>query len=1452
MSRGGAWAGATCIQVLVVFALWVSPGNAAEPPTQLWQVCPTGTAAGECLLPRGIAVSPVDGHVYLADSGNNRMIEFDAWGQFVRTFGWRVNKTKVELREDEEAHSEPVTVSESEENLCTQAQVEEGEECQAGAKASGVAAAAGRFRSPQGVAIDSAGNVFVVDTFNHRVDEFDSDGRFLAMIGKGVDQGGGSPAHPGDICKAEYIADGDSCGAGEEGSEPGQLGAPHGGSYIAVDTRSTKADDDDSLYVGDVGSIQRCDDKMEGCEALPDPGGLLTGQTVQSLAVVPSGSGAANAGWLFFTRAGSGLTTSLPNVFEIDATSGAKRCEAATPEPTALAADASGNLYVADGHKTATLEMKVREFDSSCAEDAGGPFPGGALEGSTGLATGEVCLGEGADLYIDNAPLGGANSFIRAYGPPPDKPECAPPPAAPEIDAQWATSVGTEDATLRAQINPHFWAGEFGETDYRVQFAPSACIKAKGWGAPCVKSQPNPLGTRLHSGVVSVPVATGTVFLSGLASSTEYRYRFVASNTSPSPGGAEHPVYGVGGEPGVEGKDAAFTTFPVSEAGEMTCANQASRVGASAALPDCRAYELVSPVDKEGGDVTVRGPTRLDQASVEGGKITYSSYRAFGGAVSGPYSSQYIATRVGSGWHTEAINPPIEGQLFDIEPSLTASPFGAFTADLAEAWLQTASEPVLAPGGVTDYDNLYWRDNASGRYGACTTSEPPNLLASEYAPEIEGAASDGSGSAVFGAEDKLTPDASAPPPIVRQLYECRGGRVSLLSVLPDGLASGKWNIAGTANEFSTREGLATLAGATSEDGDRVYWTATPGESGPGALYVRINPRAEESHRAQGTAAGAGDVVGPAGGIGSVHPTTLVSGVETTSGRFAVGQRITDAAGRIPASTIIKAIEPETGGKLRLTLSAAGTGTSTADSLTGLASETILNVSSKSGAFEEGQEIGGFGIPTGTTVEACSPSCGASATSLTLSTKATRSEEDVPLEATSACTEPQNKACTMAVSASGSLVGSGDRHFWAATADGSEALFSQGDGLYRFELGEALEGEDPQQFAGGFVGLLGQSGDLSRVYFLTTEVISGPEVQMEGPMGTEAEEGDPNLYLYEEGEGGEEASYRFLATLTPRDASNATGRGFFSPAQSRPAKHTARVTPSGSTLAFMSNSGPLAEEVAGYDNTDRSSPAPCGQAGGICDAEIYRYDASGGKLACVSCNPGGARPRGRELGEPGQGEEVGFFAPALLPTWETSLYARRPLSDTGNRLFFESYEPLVLSDTNGAADVYEWEAPGTGSCSQESGRYVQSAEGCLYLISSGKDPSDSEFIDATPDGSEAFFTTAQSLIEEDPGSTDLYDARIDGGFPPPPPPPAGCEGQACQAPAPAPQAKTPASAGFRGPGNLREKNPRKRCPKGRRAVRRHGKTRCVARRHKRHARHKHRHRGRAHARRRTGR
>ena len=294
-------------------------------------------------------------------------------------------------------------------------------------------------------------------------------------------------------------------------------------------------------------------------------------------------------------------------------------------------------------------------------------------------------------------------------------------------------------------------------------------------------------------------------------------------------------------------------------------------------------------------------------------------------------------------------------------------------------------------------------------------------------------------------------------------------------------------------------------------------------------------------------------------------------------------------------------------------------------------------------------------------------------------------------------------------------------FETASTDGRVAFYRREEKLYRTDAG----GVEPLSLitpAGGVTGVLGTSADGSTVYY---QDASGLHRWHEGATSTVA--GGP-------------------AAADPSDYPPATG--------------TARVAADGSELLFLSRAS-----LTGYDNADATSGQP--------DSEVYLYSLGGG-LACLSCNPTGARPAGPSTipGAIANGQGAGA----------TQAYKPRNLSANGARAFFDSGDALVPLDSNPAPDVYQWEADGSGSCAK--------AGGCLSLISSGTG-SAASFIDASADGSDTYFLTSASLVPADPGSADVYDARVGGGFPVPGSP-IPCEGDACQPLPSAPEDPTVAS------------------------------------------------------------
>jgi hypothetical protein len=244
--------------------------------------------------------------------------------------------------------------------------------------------------------------------------------------------------------------------------------------------------------------------------------------------------------------------------------------------------------------------------------------------------------------------------------------------------------------------------------------------------------------------------------------------------------------------------------------------------------------------------------------------------------------------------------------------------------------------------------------------------------------------------------------------------------------------------------------------------------------------------------------------------------------------------------------------------------------------------------------------------------------------------------------------------------------------------------------------------------------------------------------------------------------------------------------------------TSRTSPNGNYFAFMS-----LRSITGYNNED-VNPA----AEGAHDEEVFLYNDSAptNKILCVSCKPGGEPPQG-VFDTLGSGEGLGLiidrpetwrgrWLAANIPGWtgraaEGAVYQSRYLSDSG-RLFFNSADALVPAAeeavrketvngeqvTVGVSNVYEYEPNGEGSCTSETG--------CISLLSSGKSPQESAFLDASVGGNSVFFLTSQALTTADKDTAfDIYNARVctteSPCLTPPGEPAPPCKEEACKGP-----------------------------------------------------------------------
>jgi hypothetical protein len=373
-------------------------------------------------------------------------------------------------------------------------------------------------------------------------------------------------------------------------------------------------------------------------------------------------------------------------------------------------------------------------------------------------------------------------------------------------------------------------------------------------------------------------------------------------------------------------------------------------------------------------------------------------------------------------------------------------------------------------------------------------------------------------------------------------------------------------------------------------------------------------------------------------------------------------------------------------------------------------------------------------------------------------------------------------------------------FLTATPDGSEVLLSDGV-IYDVDT-EAQT--DLTGGLGGFLGMAGASEDLSRVYFVDTEILSGEENANEET----AQAGKPNLYLWEEGE------VSFIGTLRAQDNSI----GSVGVWRAAPGNRMAQATADGRFLAFESRAS-----LTGYDNRVSGGGVCRGSEGSVPGCyEVFEFDAQTGGLSCSSCNPAGVQPLGPSNLSQIFGVREFFPQPDNLPP------------EGEGRLFFESQDTLTQRDTNGhIQDVYEWEPNGVGDCTRP--------EGCLALISSGQSPKDSQFINASASGNDVFFTTSQQLVSQDQNnSMDLYDARVGGGIAEEGAAP--CEGEACKRPlSPPPTIETPGSSGIAGNEPAPPK-PKPKCKsgyvrKGNKCVKKHKPKKHHKAKHRRAATHK---------------
>ncbi len=340
------------------------------------------------------------------------------------------------------------------------------------------------------------------------------------------------------------------------------------------------------------------------------------------------------------------------------------------------------------------------------------------------------------------------------------------------------------------------------DTHYYFQYGTQSC----GANPSACTNMPVPPGEDVGEGNEDVP---GEVKLNGLTPGTTYHYRVLDSNSLGT----------------TEGSERSFTT-------------QQER---PFALPDDRAWEMVSPPNKQGAPVeALTREGGLILAAENGNALTYVVDGALGEEAQGnrsPEMQQILATRTPQGWSSQNIVTP-NSKAYGVAPGNPAE-YQFFSPDLSLALVEPfGPEPPLSSEATQK--TIYLRDDRTGAY-------LPLVIEADTAPGTK-----------FGGLIHFvsaTPDLShvviqSKVPLTegagKGLYEWEGGRLRFVSVLPVGTP---------APSSSLGFGDHVVANALSNDGSRVIWEDKAEGTTQGHVYLRDNAKGEtvQLDAAQGVA-----------------------------------------------------------------------------------------------------------------------------------------------------------------------------------------------------------------------------------------------------------------------------------------------------------------------------------------------------------------------------------------------------------------------------------------------------------------------------------------------------------------------------------------------------------------------------------------------------------------------
>lgn len=464
-----------------------------------------------------------------------------------------------------------------------------------------------------------------------------------------------------------------------------------------------------------------------------------------------------------------------------------------------------------------------------------GTFGGaGALSRAYGIAVGQVeesgVDGAIARPYVTHNPEGDlaqAQIFQEEI--------CICPPS---IEMTATSSVTGDSAVLRGKVNPNNL-----DTTYWFEYGLEECQGS------CTKVPL--LGGAIGDGRKGVLVEQA---IAELESETLYHYRVVATNALDT----------------TEGPDKTFMT-------------QGSGLGF--ALSDSRAWEMVSPAQKQGGTL-VNLEKVLIQASVSGNKLVYASR---GPLVEGPTGNflpdpaTVLAERDGDGtWASEDLTPRHEeaGRING------ATPYKLFSPELLRAELEPVDSTPLSPQ-ASERTPYLW--DANGGTPLFTPLVNPANVApgTKFGPQGEGISNPLTVGGVTPSLDHVVIRSRVVPLVagaaVNSLYMWSEGELEPLSVLP--VSEGGEAVSGTLGS-----GQGSVRHALSDDGSRAFWAPGEGYDPSGIALPKLflwDASTGESVRL--------DVVRSGAGLGPEIPAFNIASADGSVVFFTDSQQLTEDA-----------------------------------------------------------------------------------------------------------------------------------------------------------------------------------------------------------------------------------------------------------------------------------------------------------------------------------------------------------------------------------------------------------------------------------------------------------------------------------------------------------------------------------------------------------------------------